>query len=394
MVDWFRCKQTYIAYDQGMKLVTTMSDRLNSITDAATVMGVFMVGALISTNVGVVLNIVPDIGGVTVDVQDILNTICPKLVPAALVGFVYWLLGKKGMTSTKAILIILVNRHRPRWPRPRRQGLRVRSPLRDARARSGHPRRLGDRTGGRASHGRNAAVPSHSPEVRARFSHSGAGPSEQIPYAERFIVRPEVVAFIIVVVVYFVGSEGLKRYYDAKIQAFYNAGLFDECLDELNKFLPRILLTTFKQHYYRFLVHDARGDRELAERMIELLVRMRNSAKRQAQILPIAFNYFAENGNKKRAKELLAELKETKGADKAVIADCQLTYEIVFGKRCDMIDKMEAMLPRANQQLKGKLYYLLAKQYANAGNRERARHYRAELNELRRREREVQPNEA
>ncbi len=108
VVDWFRCKQIYIAYDQGMKLVTTMSDQLNAITDAATVMGVFMVGALISTNVGVVLNIVPDIGGVTVDVQDILNTICPKLVPAALVGFVYWLLGKKGMTSTKAILIILV----------------------------------------------------------------------------------------------------------------------------------------------------------------------------------------------------------------------------------------------------------------------------------------------
>ena len=108
VVDWFRCKQTYIAYDQGMKLVTTMSDKLNAITDAATVMGVFMVGALISTNVGIVLTIVPDIGGVTMNVQDILNQICPKLVPAALVGFVYWLLGKKGMTSTKAIFIVLV----------------------------------------------------------------------------------------------------------------------------------------------------------------------------------------------------------------------------------------------------------------------------------------------
>ena len=32
VVDWFRCKQTYIAYDQGMKLVTTMSDQLNAIT--------------------------------------------------------------------------------------------------------------------------------------------------------------------------------------------------------------------------------------------------------------------------------------------------------------------------------------------------------------------------
>lgn len=108
VVDWFRCKQTYVAYEQGMKLVTTMSDKLNAITDAATVMGVFMVGALISTNVGIVLTIVPDIGGVTMNVQDILNQICPKLVPAALVGFVYWLLGKKGMTSTKAIFIVLV----------------------------------------------------------------------------------------------------------------------------------------------------------------------------------------------------------------------------------------------------------------------------------------------
>ena len=104
----FRCKQTYIAYDQGMKLVTTMSDKLNAITDAATVMGVFMVGALISTNVGIVLTINPNIGGVPLNVQDILNNICPKIVPAALVGFVYWLLGRKGMTSTKAIFVVLV----------------------------------------------------------------------------------------------------------------------------------------------------------------------------------------------------------------------------------------------------------------------------------------------
>lgn len=108
VVDWFRCKQTHMAYEQGMKLVTTMSDKLNAITDAATVMGVFMVGALVATNVGIVFSFVPEIGGVAVDIQGICNNICPKLVPAALVGFVYWLLGRKGMTSTKAIFIVLV----------------------------------------------------------------------------------------------------------------------------------------------------------------------------------------------------------------------------------------------------------------------------------------------
>ena len=108
VVDWFRCKQTYIAYEEGMKLVTTMSDKLNAITDAACVMGVFMVGALVATNVGIVIPVTPNIGGVVVDIQGILNTICPKLVPAAIVGFVYWLLGRKGMTSTKAIFIVLI----------------------------------------------------------------------------------------------------------------------------------------------------------------------------------------------------------------------------------------------------------------------------------------------
>ena len=107
VVDWFRCRQTHIAYEQGMKLVTTMSDKLNAITDAAAVMGVFMVGALVATNVGITFAWVPEIGGVPINFQNIFNMIMPKLVPACLVGFVYWLLGKKGMTSTKAIFIVL-----------------------------------------------------------------------------------------------------------------------------------------------------------------------------------------------------------------------------------------------------------------------------------------------
>ncbi|WP_161945629.1 PTS system mannose/fructose/sorbose family transporter subunit IID, partial [Streptococcus suis] len=41
------------------------------------------------------------------DIQDLLNTIFPRLVPAVFTGFVFWLLGRRGMTSTKAILIII-----------------------------------------------------------------------------------------------------------------------------------------------------------------------------------------------------------------------------------------------------------------------------------------------
>lgn len=104
----FRCKFTHIAHEQGTKLITTMSSQMNALTAAATVMGVFMVGALVATNVGIVFSWVPEVAGVSVNIQDICNTVCPKLLPACMVGFVYWLLGKKGMTSTKAIAIVLV----------------------------------------------------------------------------------------------------------------------------------------------------------------------------------------------------------------------------------------------------------------------------------------------
>ncbi len=32
----------------------------------------------------------------------------PRLVPAIITGVIYWLLGRKGMNSTKAILLIIV----------------------------------------------------------------------------------------------------------------------------------------------------------------------------------------------------------------------------------------------------------------------------------------------
>lgn len=47
-------------------------------------------------------------GEISVNGQDILNQIMPCLVPVAVVGGIYWLLGRKKMTSTKAIIIVMV----------------------------------------------------------------------------------------------------------------------------------------------------------------------------------------------------------------------------------------------------------------------------------------------
>lgn len=105
----FRWKQLEFAYREGISLVTTMQHRLTALTDAATLLGVFMVGALVATMVNVKLSWAPSIGGdVTLNMQNNLDMILPRLLPAGIVGGVYWMLGKKNMTSTKAIFIVLI----------------------------------------------------------------------------------------------------------------------------------------------------------------------------------------------------------------------------------------------------------------------------------------------
>ncbi len=104
----FRWKQLEFAYKEGISLVTTMQSRLTALTDAATLLGVFMVGALVATMVNVKFAWTPSIGEVTLNMQNNIDMILPRLLPAAIVGIVYWMLGKKNMTSTKAIFVVLI----------------------------------------------------------------------------------------------------------------------------------------------------------------------------------------------------------------------------------------------------------------------------------------------
>ncbi|MGX7133065.1 PTS system mannose/fructose/sorbose family transporter subunit IID [Enterococcus songbeiensis] len=104
----FRWKQLEFAYKEGISLVTTMQSRLTAMTDAATLLGVFMVGALVATMVNVKFAWAPNIGDVSLNIQNSLDMILPRLLPAVIVGVVYWMLGKKNITSTKAIFIVLI----------------------------------------------------------------------------------------------------------------------------------------------------------------------------------------------------------------------------------------------------------------------------------------------
>ena len=106
--DIFRWKQLEFAYKEGVNLITNMQSTLTALVEAASVLGIFMVGGLIATMINFEVSWVLKIGEKAIDFQDMLNLIFPRLIPAVFTGFIFWLLGKKGMNSTKAIFIIII----------------------------------------------------------------------------------------------------------------------------------------------------------------------------------------------------------------------------------------------------------------------------------------------
>ena len=104
---WVRYKFTWMGYQSGRKLATGFADSIAPITEAASILGLTVVGALIPSVVNYSTNLAFTMGDVTLAVQDMLDKIMPKMLPLGIVMLSYWLLGKKKVNSTKLIFILL-----------------------------------------------------------------------------------------------------------------------------------------------------------------------------------------------------------------------------------------------------------------------------------------------
>ncbi|MFI3284049.1 MAG: PTS system mannose/fructose/sorbose family transporter subunit IID [Erysipelotrichaceae bacterium] len=102
-----RFKMWDIGYNQGVKFVTSMQEKLSNLTDAASVMGLVVVGAMIASNVKATIPYTFIVGETAVTIQSVLDSIMPNFLPLTVTLIVYWLFGKKGMTSTKMVWLII-----------------------------------------------------------------------------------------------------------------------------------------------------------------------------------------------------------------------------------------------------------------------------------------------
>lgn len=98
-----------LAYREGKKLVSSVGDLLNNLTDSATLMGVLVIGGLIPSVVKVQVPLKITIGAKSLALQtDMLDQILPAIVPILLTALAYWLLSRKHLNSTRVIWIFLI----------------------------------------------------------------------------------------------------------------------------------------------------------------------------------------------------------------------------------------------------------------------------------------------
>lgn len=110
IIFWFvKRKMFEVGYTSGTKLITNLGKNLTTFTEAASIMGLSVVGALIASSVKMTTALNFKVGEVSLALQtDILDRIMPSLLPVLLTALVYKLLGNKKWTATKLILLIIV----------------------------------------------------------------------------------------------------------------------------------------------------------------------------------------------------------------------------------------------------------------------------------------------
>lgn len=95
-------------YNAGQKVISELGQELNVFTEAASVLGLTVVGALIPSVVTVTTPLKFTNGEIVTELQTILNQVMPGLIPVGIVALSYWLLQKKKVKMTTVILATLI----------------------------------------------------------------------------------------------------------------------------------------------------------------------------------------------------------------------------------------------------------------------------------------------
>lgn len=96
------------SYRLGTDAIGVMTANAKEFTRAATVLGTFVVGALVASFGALNIGLQYTFGESTLVINDIVNGIMPRILPMGMVFVLFWLIKSKGWSPVKCIFLLLV----------------------------------------------------------------------------------------------------------------------------------------------------------------------------------------------------------------------------------------------------------------------------------------------
>lgn len=174
--------------------------------------------------------------------------------------------------------------------------------------------------------------------------------------------------------VFTVYIEVKKRTTIGKLETYLAKGDFESYLKLVDRPLTSILYPKYNVLFLRLNATMALSDAEQTERAIEQMAKLKMSDEQRLALAVKAFNFYVDVEDKRKAKEALKYIEKHGGKEAAGVN--RRTYDIFLKKSSAYISEMEHALEKATPSDEVMLCQLLAVQYENKGDHEKAAAYR------------------
>lgn len=179
---------------------------------------------------------------------------------------------------------------------------------------------------------------------------------------------------VAVVLVFTVYMEVKKRTTIGKLETYLAKGDFESYIKLVDRPLTSILYPKYNVLFLRLNATMALSDAEQTERTIEQMAKLKMNDEQRLALAVKAFNFYVDVEDKRKAREALKYIEKRGGKEAARVN--RRTYDIFLKKSSAYISEMEHALEKATPSDEVMLCQLLAVQYENRGDHERAAAYR------------------
>lgn len=176
------------------------------------------------------------------------------------------------------------------------------------------------------------------------------------------------------VLVFTAYMEVKKRTTIGKLETYLAKGDFESYLKLVDRPLTSILYPKYNVLFLRLNATMALSDAEQTEQTIEQMAKLKMNDEQRLALAVKAFNFYVDVEDKRKAKEALKYIEKHGGKEAARVN--RRTYDIFLKKSSAYIPEMEHALEKATPSDEVMLCQLLAVQYENKGDHEKAAAYR------------------